>query len=231
MTTSSLAVGHVGVRGHDRAAIMSLLDQEGDPFDFEPDAGELLRPATDSPLVVELFRPRDRKEKRGKLTDESARKASAHPLRRGGKAKEKEGDKTPKKSKGHQRSKSGSRTPPPPDSPKLGGRTEVVVKRPAPSPSAAKRSKRYSQLGGDDLSSDEDDSYFMTNRLPQTPPPSSPPPSPTSPVFGFPPASLSRRSTVQFPVQFSAGQKPATTSPLAAQVPPQVPPLVSWLHL
>lgn len=190
---------------------MSLLDHEGDPFDLEPDAVGSLRSATDSPLMEEFHRPRERKERRGKTSDDSARKGSSLSLRRGVKGREKEGEKTPKKSK-HQTGKADAKTPPLPDSPKvpvLGG----VAKWPAPSPSTAKRSKRYSQLGGDDISSDEEENgYFASNRStqprPPTPPPASPPASPTSPIVSSASFFPTQPALVPFPVQFPVGNPP-----------------------
>ena len=141
---------------------MALLDSDEDDF-------EVRRTSTNDQLFENTpseFKFKDKREKRVK-SDERKGSLKSLPW-----AKPKDGlqEKTPKKSK-HNRTKSGSRTPP--DSPKAGRSIEskrtgkVATGQLVPSPNVKGNRKRYSQLGGAGESSDEDeteDGYLLSNK-------------------------------------------------------------------
>ena len=216
---------------------MALLEHAED---LEPT--DLVRANTGSPLMQEevvegtdefqLHRPREKKDRRGKLLEESSKKGSSLSLRR---AKQKDKDvaqeKTPRKGK-HVRSKSGSRTPP--ESPKAVRSSDGVKKQPRsasvqlqPSPNVKSSRKRYYQLGeggsSSDSEPDNEESFLVSNTVaaekpppvqPSSHSPSSNPnlsfastaalPAPQSQPFPLPPppTSPTRRATVQFPIPF-----------------------------
>lgn len=90
---------------------MSLLDNEGDPFEFDnPELERSGSPLMDGEELYQLHRPK--RDRKAKVAEETRKGLS---LRRP-KPKDKDAslERTPKRSK-HTRSKSGSRTPP--DSP------------------------------------------------------------------------------------------------------------------
>ena len=147
---------------------MALLANEDDSFELDP--VELGRSNTGSPLMggeggdegFQIHRPREKKDRKARLTEESKKGSSLSLKRTKQKDKETAVDKTAK-GKGKQlRSKSGS--PPPPDSPKS---DRKQAKATAGSPNVKSTRRRYSKFGfGDERSGSEEDEggYFQSNK-------------------------------------------------------------------
>ncbi len=202
--------------------------------DFE---GDQLEPAelskTGSPLVpgdeeesFQMHRPREKKDKRSRLSDEG-KKLSSLSLRRG-KPKEPGVEKTPKRGK-HVRSKSGSRTPP--DSPKStraaaaeSGRkpSKPTIGQLQPSPNVKSTRKRYAVLGKDAISTEsesgEESGLMVSNQAVagghahqvDADKPEDTPSSPSALQPFFPAA---QPSSPHFPVPFSPQPEPGPEIP------------------
>ena len=151
---------------------MALLADEDDSYDLDPVI--IQRSRTNEPLFddggsdFQIHRPKDKKEKKFKLEE---KRGSTRTLPW---TKQKDGTLEKNKKNKHNRSKSGSRTPP--DSPKS-SRTEDAKKlgrtstggQLQPSPNVKSNRKRYSQLGGmeesdDEESEGEESGYLLSNK-------------------------------------------------------------------
>ena len=152
---------------------MALLADEDDSYDLDPVI--IQRSSTNEPLFddggsdFQIHRPKDKKEKKFKLEEKRG------SMRNLPWAKQKDGTLEKNKKSKHNRSKSGSRTPP--DSPKSSrseetkklGKTSAAGQL-QPSPNVKSHRKRYSQLGGMEESSDDEPSdgeesgYLLSNK-------------------------------------------------------------------